>query len=1405
MPPFDFYTNAMNPAYNWQENWAQPQIAGASLNVSLPNVTGVTGRAYINTPSVSFKDRVSNYFNKYGSNKYNLTNSIISGGADLAGNLINSNGLSSTAGNIMSGVGNIVGNIPGPIGWAGKGLALAGQAVNALWGHKFNDANVAAAESANRERNNWQFGDYSNTDALLAGSMANVQLGNVSKGFLGKEGPFSNAVTNKMNQINNDRMQANLRANNSELNAYNNYQTGMVRNAIAGDSMGNVNAAASGGPLNMISGTMTPFGNRYFANGGFTHGGMFTNGFVQVNNGGSHEQNPNQGVQYGVDPQGTPNMVEEGETIFNDYVFSNRIKFPKRYKDEFALGGKIWKKSFADVSKIIAKESEERPNDPISQRSLKAMGGKLADIQEEVKAKQALSKMDPREVMAMLQQLATMQQSGEQQQMEEQQIMEDPYQQQMMQESGMEEQPIMAADGGNIYIKPNKRGTFTAAANKRGMGVQEFASQVLSNPDNYSTSMVKKANFARNAAKWHACGGKLHGCGGRINKFESGGSTIPSWMRYIPSISEIQPNVINIGDYIGLFNRQPKQKTEFKPILDNIPKEVTPNYIPTEQQSRDLTNLINNYSKQALNLYEQDKANRDYIRMQNNQNLINSYNNENSFNLFKTGGKSTSKYKSDNDWEKMYELSKPIYQQFIDAGIDPMIAVGVLGNIALESSFNHKASNKTHWGYVQNDKALTDYVTSNYGGYGPQHQIQYLIDGLTKGIKGSDKGKGKAIQKRFTNFLNASKGLTDPADIAAMWDKYYEISGGQAMYDRRNYATKFWDKYNVPQTAQEAQEVQQPQIIEPYQLQQQQVLYTPVEQPQSYQNNNYLSPYSNYISYMQPYVDNMQSYLGNPNQNLQFANGGFINRFDIGGGFSRELPDDIQKAFKNTDWGNKKSVMNLLYLMTKDNIIDHRYAGILADSVLTGRFDDMFKNVMREKDLTSSDILSNILSGSVSGIARPIKEKDKKTGKEVEKEVVDEWLGPQAYNNLVGNTGYLNYDYNLNRGLMNGLEDLTYKFNPTTSSRQDVLDYLFNYATTDTQKQASYKNARTKELEDAARKEWDDWKYGEGTIPEGMIVPDNDGFPTYRGVKYSDIKGVDPNSEEFAKLNEAEQNLARTAYLRDKFTNDAEYIKYAEKFQKEADDAEALRKKDEELQKALHPNALPTWMRYAPLAFSSIATLTDALGLTNKPDLTPYNQLIGQSDRLNKTPSVRSHPVFQPMVYKPGNQNYLLGAADNIFASTLRAMNDTNGGNIGAANAGNVIAMNNAMANRAKIHESLANQNMQDMKAVLDYNNKGAFQDATASLEAQKINSANLQNAQRFGYQALSDALRYYQTEQQAANAAKQVNLTHAVNSWANLGRENMYMNMINSNKAWDYMMNPNGTSVYKYLTDMFS
>lgn len=82
----------------------------------------------------------------------------------------------------------------------------------------------------------------------------------------------------------------------------------------------------------------------------------------------------------------------------------------------------------------------------------------------------------------------------------------------------------MFAEGGKIHISPSKRGTFTAAASRHNMGVQEFASKVLANKDDYSSAMVKKANFARNSSKWK------HGLGG--NLFEDGGNL---FVKYVDS------------------------------------------------------------------------------------------------------------------------------------------------------------------------------------------------------------------------------------------------------------------------------------------------------------------------------------------------------------------------------------------------------------------------------------------------------------------------------------------------------------------------------------------------------------------------------------------------------------------------------------------------------------------------------------------------------------------------------------------------------------------------------------------------------------------------------------------------------------------------------------------------------
>jgi len=129
------------------------------------------------------------------------------------------------------------------------------------------------------------------------------------------------------------------------------------------------------------------------ADGGELHtqGGDFTNGLTYIDNGGLHSTNPYEGVQMGIDPQGVPNLVEEGEVIFNDYVFSNRMKVPKAIRQKYKLRDNI---TFADAAKKLSKESEDRPNDPISKRGLQAFMSALANGQEEVRTKNEDRKMN---------------------------------------------------------------------------------------------------------------------------------------------------------------------------------------------------------------------------------------------------------------------------------------------------------------------------------------------------------------------------------------------------------------------------------------------------------------------------------------------------------------------------------------------------------------------------------------------------------------------------------------------------------------------------------------------------------------------------------------------------------------------------------------------------------------------------------------------------------------------------------------------------------------------------------------------------------------------------------------------------------------------------------------------------
>lgn len=93
--------------------------------------------------------------------------------------------------------------------------------------------------------------------------------------------------------------------------------------------------------------------------------------------GGTHEQNPNGGIQIG------NASVEEGETRDKDYIFSERLKINKTLAKEFNLPKKAIGLSFSEASKLF--QDDDRQNDIISNRGYEKEIENLKKAQEAFK------------------------------------------------------------------------------------------------------------------------------------------------------------------------------------------------------------------------------------------------------------------------------------------------------------------------------------------------------------------------------------------------------------------------------------------------------------------------------------------------------------------------------------------------------------------------------------------------------------------------------------------------------------------------------------------------------------------------------------------------------------------------------------------------------------------------------------------------------------------------------------------------------------------------------------------------------------------------------------------------------------------------------------------------------------
>lgn len=127
-----------------------------------------------------------------------------------------------------------------------------------------------------------------------------------------------------------------------------------------------------------------------------TKGGIFDTGLSFIDEGYTHEDNIYGGVPMGVDPEGNPNLVEEGEVVLNNngqkYVFSNSVYATEDILAQFGLPKKYANASYAYIVDKATKEEMETPNDPISKRSLDDKMMRIIYAQEMTKLKQNKNK-----------------------------------------------------------------------------------------------------------------------------------------------------------------------------------------------------------------------------------------------------------------------------------------------------------------------------------------------------------------------------------------------------------------------------------------------------------------------------------------------------------------------------------------------------------------------------------------------------------------------------------------------------------------------------------------------------------------------------------------------------------------------------------------------------------------------------------------------------------------------------------------------------------------------------------------------------------------------------------------------------------------------------------------------------
>ena len=192
-----------------------------------------------------------------------------------------------------------------------------------------------------------------------------------------------------------------------------------------------------------------------------------------------------------------------------------------------------------------------------------------------------------------------------------------------------------------------------------------------------------------------------------------------------------------------------------------------------------------------------------------------------------------------------------------------------------------------------------------------------------------------------------------------------------------------------------------------------------------------------------------------------------------------------------------------------------------------------------------------------------------------------------------------------------------------------------------------------------------------------------------------------------------------------------------------------------------------TWLRYAPAVGVGLGVLTDAIGLTNKPD---YGNADLVGNAVNNLTDVRFNPIGNYLTYRPLDRNYYINKLNAQAGATRRAIVNQSGGNRATALASLLAADYNAQNSLGDLARQAEEYNFNQRKEVEAFNRGTNQFNSEMALKAALANKEN----EKTRLQARITQAQLRDQADTRSSTGRSANLTNFFDSLGNIGIDEM-------------------------------